>query len=168
MVGTGIAVLIGGLLEVIAIVPILADFFEGLISMLSDLFSNFEFLGSWVLSLLQPLIDVFQKLVELFYNLAEFIQNTFPNANERLVNIMISELAAIGLLHGWYGIEKSVESWKGSIGYNIFQVLDTPFRLVRESLDSTILKFLFNIVTLPMQTTLFIICLMIDFIENLF
>src|SRR5689334_4105072 len=93
-VATGIAVLIGGFLEVIAIVPILADFFEGLISLLSDLFSNFEFLGSWVLSLLQPLIDVFQKLVELLYNLAEFIQNTFPNANERLVNIMISELAA--------------------------------------------------------------------------
>lgn len=165
---TGSIVILGAALELLDFIPDVLDVFEDAIDLIAQLFSNFQFLGSWADSLAGPFTSFLAKMVELFQNFANFIRETFPNTDEKLVNVMISEIAALLLLKTWQGVEKEAQDWKGSVGYNIFQVLDAPFRKIKDSLNSHILRFLFNLVTLPMQTTIFLICVGIDFIENLF
>lgn len=157
------------LLEAVDIVPDLLSLFDGVINTFLDIFQNFQWITNLILGSLKPLFRLFEKIAEMYYGLDQYVQQTFENTNPRLINIAFAEIAAILMMYTMSQMDHAMEDWKGSVGYRVYHMIDSPFRYVRKKLeDQKLLKWLFNSITLPIQATMMTICILISVLANIF
>lgn len=169
-------VVIGGVFTLLDAIPLLANTLEGVVTMVEGLittllgvFDNFQWITNYLFKLLKPITWFIAKLGEIYYNLDGFMQQMFPNANEKIINIAFYEGAIIFGMYTLSQIEHAFVDWKGSVGYKIYHTLDSPFRYVRNKLkDEKFLRMLFNLLTLPPQASLMLMCILISVISNIF